>query len=92
VQGHFDLVMGSDVLYERDDGGMLSAFIQRHALPVAQVLIVDPDRGNRSAFSRRMADLGFALAEHRLNLPPLPGNPYKGRLLHFQRNPRPPPV
>jgi len=65
---------------------MLSAFIQRHALPVAQVLIVDPDRGNRSAFNRRMADLGFALAEHRLNLPALPGNAYKGRLLHYRRS------
>lgn len=87
VQGRFDLVIGSDVLYERDDGGMLSAFIQRHAGPLAQVLIVDPDRGNRSAFNRRMADLGFALAEHRLNLPALPGNPYKGRLLHYRRHP-----
>ncbi len=63
VAGRFGLILGSDVLYERDDAGHLSAFVERHALPHAEVLIVDPNRGNRAAFHRRMATAGFVLSE-----------------------------
>ena len=31
VQGRFDLIMGSDILYERDEGGALAGYIARHA-------------------------------------------------------------
>jgi predicted nicotinamide N-methyase len=85
VQGQFDLIMGSDVLYERDDDGCLSGFIERHAAPLAQVLVVDPNRGNRAAFNRRMAASGFALHETDLSVG-LPGQlPYRGRMLHYVR-------
>jgi predicted nicotinamide N-methyase len=84
VQGRFDLIMGSDVLYERDDGGALAAFIDKHALPRCEVLIVDPNRGNRSAFGRRMAALGFGLSETLLSA--AAGRPdYRGRLMRFVR-------
>ena len=89
VQGLFDLIIGSDVLYERDDGATLAGFIQRHAAPVAEVWIVDPDRGNRPAFNRAMQARGFAREELRLGhaLPvgaaTLPS--YKGRLLVYRR-------
>lgn len=85
VQGRFDVIMGSDVLYERDEPGHLAGFIQRHAMPAAQVLIVDPNRGNRSAFNQRMAAQGFALCETMLRTPEADGAPYKGRLLHYSR-------
>lgn len=85
VRGRFDLIMGSDVLYERDEPGCLAAFIQRHAMPEAEVLIVDPDRGNRSRFSQCMFDQGFVLHETTLCTPALDGTPYKGRLMHFTR-------
>jgi predicted nicotinamide N-methyase len=85
VQGRFDLIMGSDVLYERDEPGHLAGFIQRHAMPAAQVLIVDPNRGNRSAFNQRMAAGGFVLHETMLRTPQADGRPYKGRLLHYAR-------
>jgi predicted nicotinamide N-methyase len=58
--GRFDLIIGSDLLYERQQPGQLSAFIDRHATPDAEVLIVDPGRGNRAAFSRGMAVNGYA--------------------------------
>jgi hypothetical protein len=45
VHGAFDLIIGSDLLYERDAGGLLAAFIGRHASPAGEVWIVDPDRG-----------------------------------------------
>ena len=85
VSGQFDLIMGSDVLYERDESGLLSGFIARHALPCAEVLIVDPNRGNRSAFNKRMADAGFALEEIDLSGRDAKGTPYKGRMLRYQR-------
>lgn len=86
VRGRFDLVIGSDVLYERDAEGMLAAFIGRHVRAAAEVWIVDPDRGNRAAFNRRMAALGFALDEQRLEAPAGLGlAAYKGRLLKYQR-------
>ena len=50
----FDLIVGSDLLYERDTDGDLARFVDRHASVDAQVWIVDPDRGNRPAFNRRM--------------------------------------
>lgn len=84
VQGRFDLIIGSDVLYERDDGGALAAFIEKHALPQCELLIVDPNRGNRSAFGKRMAGLGFEFSETTLGAEP--GSPgYRGRLLRFVR-------
>ncbi|MEY8876565.1 MAG: methyltransferase [Leptothrix sp. (in: b-proteobacteria)] len=86
VRGRYDMVIGSDVLYERDTDGALAGFIDRHAKLRAEVWIVDPDRGNRAAFSRRMATLGFTLDERRLDQPAV-GTlaAYKGRLLTYRR-------
>lgn len=85
LDGRFDLVIGSDLLYERDDGGTLARFIALHAAPSALVWIVDPDRGNRAAFNRHMAAQGFALHEERLDRPAGPGHEaYKGRLLSYR--------
>lgn len=83
--GQFDLIIGSDVLYEPGQPQALSAFIERHSAPRAEVLIIDPDRGNRSAFRRCMEQLGFALTETRLVAPLHDGAAYRGRLLHYRR-------
>ncbi len=89
VAGRFDLIIGSDVLYERDEQALLPHFIERHAQAAACVLIVDPDRGNRAKFNRRMGDLGFGLIESRLDrvagLRHVDDPGYKGRLLCFER-------
>ncbi len=86
LRGRFDLIIGSDVLYERDEEGLLARFIGRHAASGAQVWIVDPDRGNRSAFNRHMATQGFVMHEQRLDCLATPGiEAYKGRLLSFSR-------
>ncbi|MDD5297737.1 MAG: methyltransferase domain-containing protein [Rhodocyclaceae bacterium] len=83
--GRFDLIIGSDVLYERDQPTQLAAFIALHAAPRAEVLIIDPNRGNRSAFRRCMDDLGFSLTETLLDTPLDDGSPYRGRLLRYRR-------
>lgn len=86
VHGRFDLIIGSDLLYERDDRSTLAGFIGRRAKTACEVWIVDPDRGNRPAFNRQMAELGFALSEVRLSSPATPDIPaYKGRMLTYVR-------
>lgn len=86
LQGCFDLLIGSDLLYERDDGGLLPSFIERHAQPQAQVWLVDPNRGNRAAFNRRMEALGFERHEELLSRAATPGRQaYAGRFLSYQR-------
>jgi predicted nicotinamide N-methyase len=83
--GEFDLIIGSDILYERSHPEQLAAFLQLHTAPCAEVLIIDPNRSNRSAFNRCMAALGFALTETTIEAPLHDGSPYRGRLLHYRR-------
>lgn len=86
VQGRYDLIIGSDLLYERDPAGTLARFIGRHGSASAEVWIVDPDRGNRAAFTRHMAAQGFGCREERIDVAALAGvTAYKGRLLTYRR-------
>ncbi|HEY6643166.1 hypothetical protein [Povalibacter sp.] len=61
--GQFDLMIGSDVLYEPDHVVLLAGFIERHAKPQAQVLVADAGRGYRGQFSKRMAAQGYERTE-----------------------------
>jgi predicted nicotinamide N-methyase len=84
---HYEFIMGSDVLYERDANGELANFIHQNAAPAAEVWIVDPDRGNRPAFNRRMAALGFVMREERMDAVASDvAAAYKGRLLTYRRD------
>jgi len=86
VAGRYDLIIGSDLLYERDVRGTLAAFIGAHATPAGEVWIVDPNRGNRPAFHRAMEEQGFARSEDRLDRPEGHGvAAYHGRLLTYRR-------
>jgi predicted nicotinamide N-methyase len=86
VHGEYDLIIGSDLLYDVDSGAPLAEFIARHASPAAEIWIVDPDRGNRSAFHRCMAAHDFVMREERLSHPALPDiDAYKGRILIYTR-------
>jgi len=86
VSGLFDLIMGSDVLYERDDQGTLARFINTHAMPIAQIWIIDPHRSNRPAFTRRMVSHGFSVVEESLNRLASPlQTAYRGRVLVYSR-------
>ena len=85
VDSRYELIMGSDVLYERDEAGLLASFIVRHAADDAEVWIVDPNRGNRARFNRHMAAAGFVLTQELLDQPADAGAAaYKGRLLLYR--------
>jgi predicted nicotinamide N-methyase len=86
VHGRYDLIVGSDLLYERDEAGLLARFIDRHAQASAEVWVIDPNRGNRAAFHRHMADHGFARDELALVTAASMGRAaYRGRLLRYRR-------
>ncbi len=57
--GRFDLIIGSDILYERCHLSLLAAFIDSHGGDACEVVIVDPGRKHTGAFSRCMGGYGF---------------------------------
>ncbi|MAM89829.1 MAG: histidine kinase [unclassified Hahellaceae] len=84
--GLFDLIVGSDLLYEAEHVDLLSKFIDRHARPRCEVIIVDPGRGNHARFSKRMVALGYvhtqALSVHGAALNP----PLRAQVLRYIRS------
>lgn len=83
--GRFDLIIGSDILYERDHAAQLAAMMLRHAQPDAEVLITDPGRGNSNPFTRALATQGYHVTEHRSRFDEGDTAPFRGRLLSYSR-------
>lgn len=87
-QDRYHLIIGSDILYERDCAEALSRFVDQHSLPTAEMWLVDANRGYRGKFARSMTRYRFRLqANIRLHRQPcLSGAPaYKGHLMKFVR-------
>lgn len=63
--GGFDLIVGSDVLYEQTKLSPLAGFIEGHARPTCEVVIVDPGRKLQGQFSRLMAQRGYSREEQK---------------------------
>lgn len=84
--GMFDLIIGSDILYERDHAQMLSELILRHAKPSSEIITTDPGRGVSAAFSRAMLAQGFRIEEIRCKFNETDQSPYRGRLISYLRN------
>ncbi len=83
--GKFDLIVGSDILYEPNHSDMLAGLIGRIASRNSKVLISCPGRGYRNQFSRSLKELGFKLNEARVPFNKDEKPPYKGRLLTYTR-------
>ncbi|WP_146909720.1 class I SAM-dependent methyltransferase [Arenimonas daejeonensis] len=83
--GHFDLIIGSDVLYERGHAAQLASLLAHHASPQAEVLITDPGRGNSGAFTTAMHEQGYVVDEVRSAFDDGDIAPYRGRLLSYRR-------
>jgi predicted nicotinamide N-methyase len=84
--GLFDLLIGSDVLYEQDHIELLSGFIDRHTNANCEVIVVDPGRRQYARFSKKMESLGFSLCQSKPLATHYLDDPFKGRILHFSRN------
>ncbi|MEN1928361.1 methyltransferase domain-containing protein [Luteimonas sp. MJ250] len=83
--GSFDMIVASDVLYERDHAALLAGVVQRHARERAEVVVADPGRGNSAVLARLLDALGFTLSRSRGALEGDAAGVQTGRLLHFRR-------
>jgi predicted nicotinamide N-methyase len=83
--GQFDLIIGSDVLYEPHHIQLVSAFISHHSSPDVEVVVVDPGRGAHRAFARAMEEFGFHHTWSNLKDYPDQGVQAKGFILRFTR-------
>lgn len=83
--GEFDLVIGSDLLYERQHVEALAAFIDRHARPHCEVIIVDPGRGNANRFTRAMQERGYTHHAAPKIAQECPSGPFVGYVLRYSR-------
>lgn len=83
--GTFDLVIGSDLLYESGHAELLAAFIERHARPSCDVVMVDPGRGHHARFSRCMASLGYLHAAASPGDDTFADASFRGRVLRYTR-------
>lgn len=86
--GRFDVLIASDVMYERDHARLLAGVVQRHARPGSEVVLVDSGRGGRGLFTRLLEEQGFVLEPWTAHAP---SGDTRGRLrvLHFRRHSRP---
>ncbi len=82
----FDLIIGSDLLYEQAHFNQLSSFIHRHTRPNVEIIIIDPNRGHVGKFNRRMQELGYTCHEERTRTTLQNDETYRGRILTFTRN------
>lgn len=81
----FDLVIGSDVLYEREHGADLGGFVLRHAAAACEVIVVDAGRGETGSFGRVLAAGGFGHDELEILPSDHRGESFRGRAHRYRR-------
>ncbi|MGB5324646.1 MAG: methyltransferase domain-containing protein [Pseudomonadales bacterium] len=83
--GLFDLIIGSDVLYEDRHILLLAAFIDRHARPDCEVILVDPGRGRKNKLSTRMIELGYSASQFKPPHTDYLADKFTGHIIKFTR-------
>lgn len=83
--GRFDLIIGSDLLYEDEHIELLADFIDAHSKPVCEVIIVDPGRGRKSKLSSRLMACGFSSYHQKPIHTDYLNEKFKGYILKFKR-------
>ena len=84
--GLFDLIIGSDLLYEDGHVQLLSNFIEKHSKPVCEVIMVDPARGRKNKLSSRMMEFGYSSDHHKPSRTDgYLDQKFKGHILKFNR-------
>lgn len=83
--GLFDLIIGSDLLYEDNHIGLLSSFIDAHSKPTCEVIIVDPGRGRKNKLSSKMIEFGFTSSQQKPSHTTYLDQEFKGHILKYER-------
>ncbi len=86
TMGLFDLIIGSDLLYEPNHPGLLSSFIDSHSSPLVQVIIIDPGRRQQGQFTQKMEHLGFTSRFERATAEQSQSRDFKGKILQYSRD------
>lgn len=84
--GKFDLIIGSDLLYERNHPELLSSFINAHANLNCKVILVNPNRGYQAKFTSKMEKYGFSCISFEPENTDFLDEPYKGKIFKYSRN------
>ncbi|RXI39407.1 histidine kinase [Malaciobacter mytili] len=84
--GKFDLIIGSDLLYEKNHAELLSNFINVHANLNCEVILVNPNRGHQLKFTNKMLDFGFTCVSFKPSNTDYLDEPYKGKIFKYIRN------
>jgi predicted nicotinamide N-methyase len=83
--GDFDLIIGSDLLYEDEHTELLANFIDAHAKLTCEVILVDPGRGRKSKLTTAMEKFGYSCSYQQLPNPTESGREFAGHILKFER-------
>ena len=83
--GKFDLIIGSDLLYERSHVELLARFINQHAKPDCNIILVDPGRGHHACFSKKMVSSGYGATQSKAVDLDLLTQPFRGQILRYHR-------
>lgn len=83
--GLFDLIVGSDLLYEDQHIKLLASFINQHSNPACEVILVDPGRGRKNKLSSEMIGFGFTSSHHKPLQTDYLKQAFKGHILKFER-------
>jgi 2-polyprenyl-3-methyl-5-hydroxy-6-metoxy-1,4-benzoquinol methylase len=81
----FDLIVGSDLLYEDNHIELLENFIEAHSKPACEVIIVDPGRGRKNKLSARTVSFGFSSSQQIPAHTKYLDREFKGYILKFIR-------
>lgn len=83
--GTYDLIIGSDLLYEENHFKELSRFLERVSNKSCQIILVDPGRGQQTKFSKEMLLYGFSYLQEKPKNTDYLEKPYKGMISVFNR-------
>jgi len=83
--GLFDVIIGSDLLYEDEHVELLAFFIQNHAKHDCEVIIVDPGRGRKNKLSSKMEEYGFTTLQTKPINTEYLTEKFKGYILNYSR-------
>jgi predicted nicotinamide N-methyase len=83
--GKFDVIIGSDLLYESNHVDLLANFLHQHADAHCEIILVDPGRGHHARFSKKMLELSFTHTQHKPNTEDYLEKPFKGQVLRYLR-------
>ena len=83
--GHFDVIIGSDLLYESEHIELLAAFINQHAALHCEIILVDPGRGRHAKFSKKMITLGYTHSQCYAEEANIFCGPFKGQVITYTR-------